>query len=304
MPDNPDNKARGGLFGGAVDQTTPAITPAAQPSGETTSRSQGGFFGGGASTAAAPSGGTAPSGSSSTEAEGGLFSGPATGGTTDGQGGTSSDEGGTTSDVALGSLFDGAGSSVIVREGPRGPEGPPGMNGMDGTVVTANPPGDDGDDLTRIRIGEANYNIAGGGADDDRTDLERFRAKITLADTERRPVFVDGLPQTFTFDIDGEVGNVLGTYTFVDGLPERIVYTGALVDSITGFTGGEFIKRFIFSGGLPSRIFWEEITGALLTLTDDGWLSDSTGTATLTDDGWFTAMGWELTDDGYLMEAN
>ena len=159
--------------------------------------------------------------------------------------------------------------------------------------------------ISGIRIGDTSYRIVGGsGAEDDRTDLERFRTKINDADTERRFTFTSGVPNVITYDIDGEIGNVVGNFTFVNGLPERVVYTGALVDSITNRVGGEFIKRFVFNNGLPQRIIWQEITGALLTLTDDGWLSDSTGTATLTDDGWFTADGWEVTDDGYLMEAS
>ena len=161
MPDNPDNKARGGLFGGAVDQTTPATTPAAQPSGETASRSQGGFFGGGASTATAPSGGTAPSGSSSAEAEGGLFSGPTTGGTSDGQGGQSNTPGGETENLSRGGLFEGATSAGIqIIEGPRGPQGEqgpagtPGMNGRDGIQGPRGLQGDPGAQGSRGLRGE------------------------------------------------------------------------------------------------------------------------------------------------------
>ena len=45
-----------------------------------------------------------------------------------------------------------------------GPTGPAGADGLDGTgtVVTANPSGTDGDDLTRLGIGATNYNLAGG----------------------------------------------------------------------------------------------------------------------------------------------
>ena len=52
-----------------------------------------------------------------------------------------------------------------------GPTGPAGADGLDGTgtVVTANPSGTDGDDLTRLGIGATNYNLAGGASVIERT---------------------------------------------------------------------------------------------------------------------------------------
>ena len=108
----------------------------------------------------------------------------------------------------------------------------------------------------------------GGSADDTRTNLERFRDKIIAADTERRLVFANGLPSTITFDIDGTVGNVVGTFEFVNGLPRTITYTGAFVESLLG-AGREFVKTFVFDNGLPQTITWTEVLVAMLELVID-----------------------------------
>ena len=88
-----------------------------------------------------PTGPTGPAGADST------VPGPAG---ADGEDGT---DGGTGSAGATGPA--GADSTVP------GPQGNPGLDGT-GTIVTANPAGTDGDDLTRLGIGATNYNLAGG----------------------------------------------------------------------------------------------------------------------------------------------
>ena len=49
---------------------------------------------------------------------------------------------------------------ALIQQSP-GRKATPGLDGT-GTVVTANPSGSDGDDLTRLGIGATNYNLAGG----------------------------------------------------------------------------------------------------------------------------------------------
>ena len=79
---------------------------------------------------------------------------------------------------AAGADGDDSGTGPAGPAGPAGadstvpdPTGPAGADGLDGTgtVVTANPSGTDGDDLTRLGIGATNYNLAAGGSVIERT---------------------------------------------------------------------------------------------------------------------------------------
>ena len=93
-----------------------------------------------------PAGGTGPAGPAGADS---TVPGPT------GAAGEDGDDGGTGPAGPAGPA--GADSTVP------GPQGTPGLDGT-GTVVTANPAGTDGDDLTRLGIGATNYNLAGGGA--------------------------------------------------------------------------------------------------------------------------------------------
>ena len=124
----------------------------------------------------------------------------------------------TAGDIDTGGAFDGF---VLTASTGRTPlwEQPPGFGS--GTVVVANPPGDDGEDLTRVSFDTVRYNIPGGGSGGGTTgviiqdnDVEEGTEIETLNFGANIAVNIAGTTATMT-----AVG---GTGTLSDNAPEFI----------------------------------------------------------------------------------
>ena len=154
----------------------------------------------------------------------------------------------------------------------------------------------------------------GGGGGDFQFDSPLEEAVfLTLHALDQSNEVRDG---PFLSSADIEYGdNSMGTLqvnrtgAFTDNREYRGPSIDALGRQATGATVEQALfRRFTRPGGVfTNRRFWtfdNAVLGAMLTLTENGWLVDSTTIATLTENGFLTATGYTLTENGFLQETS